>query len=855
MNPALGRGRSAGRAGRAARSAAPAFVGDEPPGGDDRDTPSPDPKLASHVLQKSPITSPEDSPQDSPKAPGSPTEKMASLLIADKGPLERVPKTYGAEGVECSVSVNYIKVVCERQPAHIYHVTFTPPIDSIKVRRIIMQHPNVIAKIGDVQAFTGMNLYLPHTLKDKRIEIVVPSEHTDAGAVQVVVEYVKVAPWEELVPFFNTLLRRAMRELRLVQIKRQYFDPTERIQVPVHKLEIWPGMCSNIAEYDGGLFMCCDISHRILRTSTVLEMLRDIYNRDRSNFQTLAKRVLVGCVVLTRYNNMPYRIDDVDFNSNPRSTFPRYDGTTISYLDYFRQQWDQTITDHGQPMLVHMPKLRKGETETRQIVLVPELCFMTGLTDDIRSDTRAMRDIAAHTRIRPEVREAKLTAYIKNLNKNPAARKIFADWNISLQEAPLDVKARIFNQEQIKFGKGKMITVPSNVSWNREALQGVLYQTHQLNKWSVIVTKKDEQRAFQIVKMLQDVAKFMGFEISMPGKVSIENDSPIAYVNAIRAAVTTASDLQMLLVLTPGAAQREDRYNAVKKLLCCELGIPSQVLRIATISDERKARSVAQKVALQMQCKIGGQPWVVNIPFKAAMFVGIDVYHDPNRRAKSCVAMVSSTNPECSRWFSKVFFQGSNEEIVQTLKNGLVQAVKKFTEVVGNPPDRIFVYRDGVGDGQIPVVKEAEVPQMIAGIEECTRNSSVTPKLTCIVVQKRIDTRILFKTPNGLDNPHPGTVLDRVVTRINFNDFFLVSQHVTQGTVTPTHYVIAHDAMQMPFDKLQRLTYRMTFLYYNWTGAVRVPAPCQYAHKMAYLAGQNLASVPKESICDRLFFL
>ena len=27
-------------------------------------------------------------------------------------------------------------------------------------------------------------------------------------------------------------------------------------------------------------------------------------------------------------------------------------------------------------------------------------------------------------------------------------------------------------------------------------------------------------------------------------------------------------------------------------------------------------------------------------------------------------------------------------------------------------PDRIFVYRDGVGDGQFPVVKDLEIPQL-----------------------------------------------------------------------------------------------------------------------------------------------
>ena len=34
-------------------------------------------------------------------------------------------------------------------------------------------------------------------------------------------------------------------------------------------------------------------------------------------------------------------------------------------------------------------------------------------------------------------------------------------------------------------------------------------------------------------------------------------------------------------------------------------------------------------------------------------------------------------------------------------------------------------------------------------------------------------------------------------------------------------------------DQLQKLTYKLTHLYYNWPGTVRVPAVCQYAHKVS----------------------
>jgi len=57
-------------------------------------------------------------------------------------------------------------------------------------------------------------------------------------------------------------------------------------------------------------------------------------------------------------------------------------------------------------------------------------------------------------------------------------------------------------------------------------------------------------------------------------------------------------------------------------------------------------------------------------------------------------------------------------------------------------------------------------------------------------------------------------------------DFFLVSQLVRQGTVTPTHFVVLRDDADYGPDIIQKLSYKLCFLYYNWAGTVRIPACC-----------------------------
>jgi len=129
------------------------------------------------------------------------------------------------------------------------------------------------------------------------------------------------------------------------------------------------------------------------------------------------------------------------------------------------------------------------------------------------------------------------------------------------------------------------------------------------------------------------------------------------------------------------------------------------------------------------------------------------------------------------------------------------------------------------------------------------------PKLTVIIVKKRINHRFFAKSSNNYENPAPGTIVDNYVTKNNWYDFFLVAQSVRQGTVTPTHYNVIYDDTGMKADIMQRLTYKMCHLYYNWPGTIRVPAPCLYAHKLAFLTGQSLHDVPSEHLCDKLFYL
>lgn len=77
---------------------------------------------------------------------------------------------------------------------------------------------------------------------------------------------------------------------------------------------------------------------------------------------------IVGTSVLTRYNNKTYRIDDIDWDKNPKYVFSRGNGEEISLLDYYKKHWNIEIVDAQQPLLVHRGTVRTQTGEVRHFM-------------------------------------------------------------------------------------------------------------------------------------------------------------------------------------------------------------------------------------------------------------------------------------------------------------------------------------------------------------------------------------------------------------------------------------------------------------------------------------------------------
>lgn len=548
------------------------------------------------------------------------------------------------------------------------------------------------------------------------------NRNQDNMPVELTVQFRRKKPMKECIHFYNVLFKQVMLKLEYVQFGQKMFDPTEPKVIPHRKLTIWPGYVLACDEYDEGLMLMLDTSHRVLFDTKVSDLMRKIRmsceQNAGQNFKDSVMKSLLGAIVLTPYNNKTYTIHDVDFNQTPKNTFKTKTGQ-VSYVDYYKMNYGVDIHDVDQPMLISY-KDRKmmatnGQTQEDRmtIALIPELSQLTGLTDEMRNDQmvkfilkkmqnfnknfnwtnflvslKVMRDIASHTRVTPNQRIEAIRKFIAKVNETPSARAILDNWGLQLSDDILRLSGRQLDGETIRFGGDKNV---SNIrgDFAHEISKNVLFEVIDLNDWILVYTRQDIRAKEEFMMHLRKCASAMGLTWRNPIEHQLPDDRNETYITALRTHLK--QNTQMAVFICP--TSRDDRYAIIKKFCCTNNPVASQVINSRTLSNRQKNRSIVQKILMQMNCKLGGSLWAVQIPFRNVMICGTDTYHSPNKQCSSVGAFVASLNKTYTKWYSKATIQSNREELMHGLGISMENALKAYKKLNNIYPDRIILYR------------------------------------------------------------------------------------------------------------------------------------------------------------------
>jgi aubergine-like protein len=657
----------------------------------------------------------------------------------------------------------------------------------------------------------------------------------------------------EYLHFYHVLLRKCLFGMGLEELGRHFYDPGSKINLEQQRLQLWPGYITSLRQHETDALLCVETTHKVIRLDNVLDIIRGIEKNVRGDVTQAVQAQLKDSIVLTGYNNKTYRVTDMDYSKNPASVFETRKGPT-SFVEYYKSKYSKDIQDLKQPLLIAETRQKDPKTGIRETVrLVPELCQLTGLTDAMRENFTLMRELAKYLHVAPQARSKELTMFMTKLNHKMS--NTLNLWGLGFDKKMVGIQGRILPSEKIYWANNQEHLADDKADWTAAFRKQKMLSTVNLERWAVIVPGRDSGGVDNLCKTMSRVSAPLNMRIADPEEVvKLADIRPQSYQSAIDTILKKRKDLQMLFVILPN--NKLDLYSVVKKRLAVEVGLPSQCF-VAKNVTSKGLMSIATKVVVQMNAKLGGEPWTIKMPVKNTMVVGVDVYHGKGTKG-TIFAIVSTLNEHLAKYFSTTTSTNDTGEFSHAVKTDINKCIGAYREENnGLLPQRIMIYRDGVGDGQLKQVFEVELKEILAAIKLTYDTAKENPpKITFIVVTKKINTRILTDFENGTyGNPPPGTVADDVITMPERYDFFLIACTGRQGTVSPCSYNVLYDTSGLKPDQIQLLTYKMCHMYFNWSGTVAVPAPCQYAHKLAQITGMAYQNKANEKLSKLLHFL
>jgi aubergine len=389
------------------------------------------------------------------------------------------------------------------------------------------------------------------------------------------------------------------------------------------------------------------------------------------------------------------------------------------------------------------------------ICLVPEICMLTGIDDVMRKNFQQMRQFSEITRVQPSERIKKLLKLNQRFQSNENCVRTFQDNDLVLGRELVRVTGRQMEPQIILVENDiKEMEYGNNSEWSDFLKRKKMYRAAGLKKWVLICPRSIEEECVEFINLMTGVGAEMGMEIGKYLTCSLPDNRIGTYLNYIDQILLKDPSF-IVVVLEKSLA---DHYAAIKKKCCGAVdssnGVPTQIILRKTLdSKNRSAMSIATKIAIQINCKLGGIPWIVSMPLNGLLVIGFDVTQDSQNKKKTYGAMVAHIDPknEGGSFYSCVSRHEHGDVISTTFGTNVAGVVKHYHEIKGTLPSRIIIYRDGVGDGQIEYVNNIEVKDVVNKINRIYRydqeRDSVEdrPRISFVIVNKRINTRFFYE--------------------------------------------------------------------------------------------------------------
>ena len=195
-------------------------------------------------------------------------------------------------------------------------------------------------------------------------------------------------------------------------------------------------------------------------------------------------------------------------------------------------------------MLLHRAKVKAnrqlqpgvtegGKVPTEIICLVPELCFMTGLTEDMRTDMNIKKELGTHIRLSPSARYEQLQILLDQIRNTPEAIRWVERWGLQLGDELNVMGGRVVPSEKIIFGRREVET-DFRCDWTRSCATEEVISGVEIKNWLCVYPQSRENVVARFAELACEVGKRMGIKIGVPMTAGLKDDRPDTYYNEIK---------------------------------------------------------------------------------------------------------------------------------------------------------------------------------------------------------------------------------------------------------------------------------------------------------------------------------
>lgn len=583
-------------------------------------------------------------------------------------------------------------------------------------------------------------------------------------------------------------------------------------------INVIPGFMTSVTMNNSYPMYKIVLKNKMINTITCFEKIKQLQG-GRGGDSSQIREYFVGRSVLSNYGVMRFHlIDEVIFNECPKSIRIKFklgvnEEKEVNLIEYYKEKYNKKIEYADQPLLI---KKRNRNGVEENVYFVPELCLITGIDESDKNDD--FKNKMSVTRARPHEKMKQIDSFMEYFNSNIrnkdglSPNDVKEQWGVSL------------SNDFCKF-KGKKLNPPSLIfkqkteNPNNGKFRGNEAFSSNINNW-VILYEDGNKFINQILDNMRNASMKLGLKLNRPTEIRIENRDwrTSIYNNKER--------LKSFDIAVCCLNKRDERqYKEVKNIFLSKIKIPCQCLD----SFKQKGTNLSSITGVLNQMIVKAKGILYNIELgrsmtalnKRSAIIGMEVTKINSTSKK--FTFIATTNKYHNQILSESFIKNDEKSCP------VINFVEKLFNCFGQAPGILIFYRNGVSQYETNKIIESEIVPLRSFLSDYNQKSNTDVRFIYIISNKIVDVKFFEYggNSNNINNPCAGLIVDDIVTSNGV--FYLQPQFVNQGTATPTKFTIIHDNTNTNIDEIERITNDMCYYYWNWSGAIRVPAVQKFA--------------------------